>query len=800
MSRALLPTTYQPNEHEPRIYAQWEESGAFKPENAPVIPGDVQPEPFSILMPPPNANASLHAGHAMFVIQDILARFKRMQGHPTVWIPGTDHAGFETQVVYEKHLKKSGQSRFNFDRETLYSQIEAFVKENSGLIIDQLRRMGFSADWSRLTFTLDPHVISTVYDTFQKLAGDGLVYRDRYLVNYCPKCGTTFADLEVDHEERTVPLVYVRYRFSDGEPRIINGQEIPYLVVATVRPETNFADTGVAIHPDDPRAEALKGEFVLNPLTRQPIPVVLDDAVDREFGTATLKVTPGHDQTDWQIGRRHGLPVVQTIDTMGKIDLTWLTPTEEPALTRAEQLKEQFHGMSVFHARTATVKLMEVENSIEKIDPTYRSNTLVCYKGKHEIEPLPLPNWFLKMKPLAELGLQAVRDGEVKIIPERFTKQYFEWLENIRDWPISRQIVWGIRIPVWYDTASYPELRVTFLDTFGERQTSSVAEALSAGQTLEQIKAGLQNVFAPIDAQYQISVESPGPTWIQETDTFDTWFSSGQWPLVTLKYPDGADFQQFYPTSVLDTMWDILFFWVARMVMLGKYLTQSDANPQGLSPFKTVYLHSMVTDSKGAKMSKSKGNVVNPLEFVEKYGADALRMALVAGAAPGNPISLSEPKVKGYRNFANKIWNIGRFVQMKRQELSESGTEVITIEAGRASDALALTPEDDAILKLLQQKIGEVTDNLNAYRFSDATLGLYDFLWNDFANGYLERNKARALEGADKADSAVYVAVVEHVLFTGLRLLHPFMPFVTEALWETLRSDDSVLITSAWPL
>jgi valyl-tRNA synthetase len=740
----------------------------------------------------------------MFVIQDILARFKRMQGHPTVWIPGTDHAGFETQVVYEKHLKKQGQSRFQFDRETLYSNIETFVKENSGLIIDQLRRLGFSADWSRLTFTLDPHVMSTVYDTFQKLANDHLIYRDRYLVNYCPKCGTTFADLEVTHEEKTVPLVQVRYKFSDGEPRIISGKEISYLTVATVRPETIFADAALAIHPEDPRAEALKGEFVLNPLTRMPIPVILDEAVDREFGTATLKVTPGHDQTDWLIGKRHNLPVMQTINTMGKIDLTWLTPSEEPHATRAEQLKAQFQDLSTFHARTAIVKLLQAENAIESINSNSKSNVLVCYKGKHEIEPLPLPNWFLRMQPLADLGLQAVRDKEVEIIPDRFTKQYFEWLENIRDWPISRQIVWGIRIPVWYDTTKYPDLKVTYLAANKERYTSTVAEALNAGHTLDEIKSGLQNLFAPIECEYVISVTSPGSTWIQETDTFDTWFSSGQWPLVTLKYPHGDDFQQFYPTSVLDTMWDILFFWVARMIMLGKYLTKSDSNPQGLPPFKTVYLHSMVTDSKGAKMSKSKGNVVNPLEFVEKYGADALRIALVAGAAPGNPISLSEPKVKGYRNFANKIWNIGRFVQMKKIELADAGTPLVPF--GSSSDAaLALTDEDNTILKQLQTVVSNVTESLNKYRFSDAALGLYDFLWNDFANGYLERNKARAFNDSDDestntADSAVYVAVVEHVLITGIRLLHPFMPFVTEALWETLRDDESRLISSPWPL
>ncbi len=789
MKKALLPSNYQPQEHESTIYESWESAGAFTPQE-----NLGQKEPFSVLMPPPNANASLHAGHAMFVIQDILVRFKRMKGHPTVWFPGTDHAGFETQVVYEKHLKKSGQSRFQFDRETLYSNIAEFVQENSGQIIDQLRRLGFSADWSRLTFTLDPHVVKTVYSTFQKLANDGLVYRDRYLVNYCPKCGTTFADLEVTHETRSVPLVHIRYRFSDGEPRVINGQEIPYLIVATVRPETIFADAAIAIHPEDPRA-ALAGEYVLNPLTKQPIPIILDTAVDREFGTATLKVTPGHDQTDWQVGQRHNLPVIQTINTLGKIDLSWLLPTEEPQKTRAEQLKAQFENLSTFHARTAVTQLLEAENSVESIDSSYQSNTLVCYKGKHEIEPLPLPNWFVKMQPLADLGLEAVRTGEVSIIPQRFTNQYNEWLENIRDWPISRQIVWGIRIPVWYDTVSSPDIQVTFLDASGERHTSPLSEALSVGHSLEQVKSGLQNLVAPINAEYVISEQEPGPTWIQETDTFDTWFSSGQWPLVTLQYPEGEDFKRFYPTSVLDTMWDILFFWVARMIMIGKYSTKSTEHPSGIAPFKTVYLHSMVTDSKGAKMSKSKGNVVNPLEIVDKYGADALRMALVAGAAPGNPISLSEPKVKGYRNFANKIWNIGRFVQMKQQELTEANVAYTPF----SNLENALLPEDEAIVQQLQAVVQQVSENLDSYRFSDAALGLYDFLWNDFANGYLERNKTRAFD-TNSSDAAVYVAVTEYVLFTGLKLLHPFMPFVTEALWNSLQETDEMLITSSWPL
>lgn len=787
MSDRILPPQYRHEEREEQLYKIWEESGAFQPRFPKTE--DEQREPFSILMPPPNANASLHAGHAMFVIQDILIRFKRMQGHPTVWIPGTDHAGFETQFVYEKHLKKEGKSRFNFDRETLYHDIEKFVKENSGLIIDQMRRLGFSADWTRQTFTLDQHVISTVYETFQKLADDNLIYRDNYLVNYCPKCGTTFADLEITHEDRTSPLYYIRYRFSDGEPRVINGKELQSIVVATVRPETIFADVAIAIHPDDPRAKALTGEYVLNPLTKQPIPIIADEYVDPEFGTGCLKITPAHDPHDFQLGKKHELPLYATINTQGKIDLRWLNPEEEPYRSRADQLKEQFSGLSIFHARPAVVKLLEAENSLEKIDEKYQNKVTVCYKGKHDIEPLPYPNWFVKMQPLADLGLEAIREQEVELIPERFTLQYSQWLENIRDWPISRQIVWGIRMPIWYNTSENPDIEVTFLDSVGERHVMTIAEAFEAGHTLSEVAQGLQTLIAPTSAEYRISVTQPGEEFIQETDTFDTWFSSGQWPLVTLGYPNGQDFQQFYPTTVMDTMWDILFFWVARMIMLGKYLTKTPEHPNGIAPFKYVYLHSMVTDSKGTKMSKSKGNVINPIDIVTQYGADALRIALVAGSAPGNPIALSEPKVKGYRNFANKIWNIGRFVQLKEEEL---GRILDVNDVGNEQ----LSEDDQQILARLSSLVVSTTENLEKFRFSDAALNLYDFIWNDFANGYMERNKSREGKAAE-----AYAAVTKHVLVVSIHMLHPFMPFVTEAIWQALKndSDDSLLITAQWP-
>lgn len=773
--------TFTPAEHEGRLYAQWESSGAFSPSDS------TDKEPFSILMPPPNANASLHAGHAMFVVQDILVRYKRMQGHPTVWFPGTDHAGYETQFVYEKFLKKEGKSRFQFDRETLYRDIKKFVQDNSGLIYDQMRALGFSADWSQSTFTLDDKVLAIVMDTFSKLEKNGLIYRDNYLVNYCPKCGTTFADLEVDHEERVSPLYYVRYRFSDGEPRIINGQELMAITVATVRPETIFADVAIALHPNDPRAEALKGEFVLNPLTKEPIPIILDEYVDPEFGTGALKITPAHDPNDFKLGKKHNLPLHATITTMGKIDLSWLRPTHEPQASRAEQLKAQFHNVNATVARDAVTKLLEAEGSLEKIDAKYTNQVAVCYKAKHIIEPLPYPNWFVKMEELAKLGLEAVEKKETQIIPQRFEKMYTQWLENIRDWPISRQIVWGIRMPVWYDTQKFPNIFVSFLTTQGERKNLTIAQALEAGHSFEEICAGLQTLTAPMDTEYVVSTTQPGPSYIQETDTFDTWFSSGQWPLVVLDYPNGKNFERFYPTSVLDSMWDILFFWIARMIMLGKYLTRDEQHPTGRTPFKTVYLHSMVTDAKGAKMSKSKGNVVNPLEIIEKYGADALRIALVAGSAPGNPIALSEPKVKGYRNFGNKIWNIGRFVFLQESDLGDKKRVFSSIAENDLSD------DDKDILSRLATLIQDSTNQLEQYRFSDAALGIYDFIWEQFANGYLERNK-------DRQDKAVYTAVVKETLVTSLKLLHPFMPFVTEAVWEQLKDEDTgLLITTSWP-
>jgi len=740
------------------MYALWESAQAFKPNLSSKKP------PYTILLPPPNANASLHAGHAMFVIEDILIRWKRMQGNPTVWVPGTDHAGYESQYVYEKHLAKQGKSRFDFDRETLYNNIYKFVKDNSGLIEEQLKLLGFSLDWSRKTFMLDDHVINTVYDTFAKMVKDGLVYRDHYIVNFCPKCGTTFADLEVSHVERKDPLYYMKYG--------------PF-IVATVRPETKFRDTALAVNPKDLRYKKWIGKTldIMGALGPVSMTVIADEEVDPKFGTGIMKVTPAHDAHDFMLGRRYNLPITPIIDTRGKMDFSWFIHGEEykNADQKYKDRAQKYHGKSVKDVRQMVIEDMKADGLIDHIDENYTHNVTVCYKSSHDIEPLVLPNWFVKMKPLAEPAIQAVKTKQIQFVPKRFEKQYYQWMENIRDWPISRQIVWGIRIPVWYSATHHPTLHVIFLSKNGVRVSGLVGELLDH-YSMQEIREGLQQLRAPIDATFVVGDASPGEDYLPETDTFDTWYSSGQWPLTTLHYPNGDDFKRFYPTAVLDTMWDILFFWVARMIMFGLYLTKK-------VPFSTVYLHSMVTDEKGQKMSKSKGNVINPIDIANEFGADALRIALVAGCAPGNPIALSKEKVKGYRNFGNKLWNVGRYIVM----LKEQG--VVFAQPSHQ-------PEDKKLLAETQKLVNHATTCLEKYRFSDTALGIYDFVWNTLANTYLEETKHR--------EDRTAVATTLLTSYTAcLKLLHPFMPYVTEAIWQSFKHEglveEPLLITAPWP-
>lgn len=761
-----MDSTYNHQALEKDIYALWQESGAFNPDTQ--KNADPKKPPYAILLPPPNANASLHAGHAMYVIEDILIRYKRMCGHKTVWIPGTDHAGFETQYVYEKHLSKQGKSRFQFDRETLYKDIFAFVKENSGTIFDQLKTLGFSCDWSRSTFMLDEKVVRVVYDTFEKMVADGLVYRDDYIVNYSPKSGTTFSDLEVQHVERVDPFYYIKYGPC---------------TIGTVRPETKFRDTALAVNPKDPRySEWIGKKITMNGLLGPiELTIIPDPEVEIEFGTGIMKVSPAHDAHDFALSKKHHLPILPLIDLAGKMDFSWfLGDTQNPnsKIQKYRDRAERYHGKKVSEARKLIVADMMEEGLITKVDENYTHNVAVDYKTGGDIEPMVLPNWFVATKKLAAPAIAAAKEKKVHFVPERFEKTYYDWMENIRDWPISRQIVWGIRIPVWYDVKENPTLFVTFLDK-DKKRVSDTIDSLLKTYTLTDVLEGLQSLRAPKDATFVIATDSPGPDFLPETDTFDTWFSSGQWPLTTLGFPDGKDFTEFYPTAVLDTMWDILFFWVARMIMFGIYRT-------GQVPFSTVYLHSMVTDEKGAKMSKSKGNVVNPIDLVQKYGADALRFALIAGCAPGNPIALSESKVKGYRNFANKLWNVARFVTLTYEKTGKIDT----------SDNKWSLTDKEFVQKA--QRIGkDVTESIEKYRFSDAALLLYDFVWNDIANTYLEQTKERQ-------DTDVVVGVLMRVFCDFLHYLHPFMPFVTESIfreWKTagIIHTDNLLITDSWP-
>ncbi len=758
-----MDKVYDPKTIEEKWLQYWDKEQLYSP--TPLKEGR---ENYSIVLPPPNANASLHAGHAMFVVQDILIRYNRMLGKNAVWIPGTDHAGFETQYVFEKQLAKEGKSRFQFNRKDLYEAVYNFVRENSGLIEDQLKRLGFSLDWSRKTFTLDEQVVKTVYETFEKMYKDGLIYRDNYIVNYCTHCGTSFSELEIEYKDRVDPLVYMKYG--------------PF-VLATVRPETKFGDTAVAVNPEDARykewiGKEIEFEGLIGPIK---LKVIADDFVDPGFGTGVVKVTPAHDPNDFAMGRRHGLETKQVIGFNGRLN----------------ELTGKYAGLKVNEARKQVMADLEAAGLIEKVDANYSHRVSTCYKCGRDIEPMVLPNWFVKMAPLAEKAKQAVGQGDVKFYPERFTDEFSRWMENIRDWPISRQIVWGIRIPAWYDIAKNPDLLVTFLDKKGENVFGTIDELMRAecdggkGYSFEEIESGLQNLTAGNNAVFVIADKKPADDalYLPETDTFDTWFSSGQWPLVTLKYPQGDDFKKLYPTSVLDTMWDILFFWVSRMIMFGLYVT-------GEVPFKTVLMHSRVVDEKGQKMSKSKGNVINPLDLTAKYGTDAFRFSLIAGSALGNDIPLSDGKVKGYRNYANKIWNSARFVlDFKAEEEKKLGKTIEGLEKYAPIYSVSAIKDREVVKKFVSSLSGSldersveilgqleevqktVHEGIEKYRFNDAAEALYEFYWHEFCDKYIEYAK-------DKRE--VTQPVLEFILKSSMEMLHPFMPFITEEVWQKL--------------
>jgi len=738
---------YDHKTQEPEIEKKWEDSGVFV--------GKIDPDkkPFTIVLPPPNANGKLHTGHVlMLAVEDILIRWKKMQGYSTLWLPGTDHAGFETQVVFERFLKDQGKSRFDYDRDSLYKEIWDFVEANKGVIENQMKRMGPGLDWTRYTYTLDESVVKIVYSTFRKMLSEGLIYRDDYIVNFCPKCGTTFADLEIRHKDKISSLYYIKY----GP-----------LTVATTRPETKFGDVALAVNPDDERYKKYVGKEIeyFDPLGKFSIPVIADSYVDMSFGTGVLKITPAHDKNDYEIGVKHKLPVISVIGIDGKMN----------------EKAGKYCGMDVSEARKAVVKDLEEMGMIEKIDENYNNSVAVCYKGGHEIEPTVFPNWFVKVDSLKKPALDAVLNGDVRIFPKWRQITYTKWMEEMRDWPISRQIVWGIRIPVWYDVDENPGIQVTFLDADGNRIAGKIGDLLR-DYSFEEIKKGLQSLIAPKDARFH--VQPDGERLLQETDTFDTWFSSGHWPLATLRYPDSEDFKYFYPTSVMETGWEIIRFWVSRMMMFGIYLT-------GQPPFKDVYLHGLVRALDGKKMSKSLGNVIDPLDYIDEYGADALRMGLISGTANGRDFAFPKDKVIAYRNFANKLWNMARFMIMMMENNNERDfyfNEALNI---------SLSDFDRDMLEKMKKLISSVTASLERYRFADAAEMVYQFMWHEIADKYIEYVKD--LEGDQKT---VSLSVLRYIFVKGLVLLHPLMPFVTEAIWKNIPKFDGepdLLIQQKWP-
>lgn len=682
---------------EPALIAFWDERGSY------VAKVTKEKEPFCIILPPPNANADLHLGHAMFVYEDIMIRYNKLAGKEVLWLPGFDHAGFETQFVFEKHLKKQGKSRFDYDRDALYQLIWDFVEDNKPKMRNQLKRLGFALDWSKEQFTAHPDIVKIVYRTFKKLFEEGRLYRKERLVNYCTVCGTSFSDLEVQYEEKQTKLWYIRYALKDDPKR--------FITVATTRPETMLGDTAVAVNPKDKRFKDFIGKTVVLPIMNREIPVVADDMVDPKFGTGAVKMTPAHDPNDWQVAQRHNLPSIQVIGFNGRM-------TDKAG---------KFAGLKTKIAREEVLKELAELGVLEK-EKDYTHRVGVCYKSSTIIEPLPLEQWFIDVKPMAAEAKKRIEADEITFFPKKYKRQAIQILDNYQDWNISRQIVWGIRIPAFRNTKTGEWV----VETDSEKQK----ELLNNG-------------------------------YEQDQDTFDTWFSSGQWPFATLENV-GQDFlDYFYPTAVMETGHDILRAWVARMAMLGILMN-------GDVPFRHVFLHGMVRDKHGQKMSKSKGNVVNPIEFMDKYGTDALRAALIFGTKDGGDTNISEEKVIGMRNFANKVWNIGRFLQMNIEQTPMT-------DAAKATNATA---------KELKKEFAALGKKYRKYMSSDKfSKGLeecYQFLWHRFADYYIETLK----EGVRNGDGAS-MRLLHDVYLGIIVMLHPFMPFVTESVWRVFNGEDS---------
>lgn len=803
-----MDSRYNHSLYEEKIYQVWEKHECFNPNVVKKLRqknwrGDSQkqsqcttpdknnnhasPSPFTIIMPPPNANDPLHIGHAMFVaLEDILVRYHRMLGDDTLWLPGTDHAGIETQFVFEKKLKKQGKSRFQFNRETLFQMIWDYVQENSGIATNQIKKLGASADWSRFCFTLDPKIVRSVLTSFSKLYEKGLIYRSNRLVNYCTKCGTAFSNLEVEHAENIGKLYYIKYG--------------PF-TLATTRPETKFADTALAVHPTDKRYQQYVGKEIEceGLLGKFSLKVIADEMVDPEFGTGVVKITPYHDFHDFEVWQRHKdeMPKpVQVIDYAGKLTA----------------VAGKYVGLKATVAREQIVKDLASADLLVKIQENYHNNIGVCYRCKSVIEPLPLPQFYIKVKPLTQPVLKALAKKEVVVFGAGHDKILKHWLKNLDDWNISRQIVWGIRIPVWYDIDKNPNLQIIFINKQGEKVFGAINQLIKK-YSFAEIEAGLQNLTAPEDAKYLVSLENPNKSiatnkligksankgtanqpstnqqYLQETDTFDTWFSSSQWPVVTLQNTKTNDFERFYPTQVMETGYDILPFWVMRMLMMGNFIT-------GQMPFKQVYLHGLVRDAKGQKMSKSKGNVINPLEITEKYGADALRLALVIRSSAGLDKSVGEPDFKSARNFANKLWNASRFVVScfendgLLKNNSESGGSVAP--ANNMSPNTNTQSTDKAFLKKLSSLQKKVSQQLDKLQLGFTAETLYNEFWHWYCDECIELAKNEKL-----GKNSLLLGLIGF-----LKMLHPFVPFVSEAIWQELYQkklvDQKILAVSVW--
>lgn len=694
-----LAKAYDPNQYEPNIYAIWEESGAFEPTGV--------GEPFSVVMPPPNANGNLHVGHALDMnLKDIIVRYKRMKGFDTVYIPGADHAGFETWIVYERELTKEGKNRFDFTREQLYSQVWNFVEKQRGNMDLQLRALGVSASWKDLVFTLDEKVIKTVYGTFKKLWDEGLIHRGERIVNYSTKYQTSYSDIEVNHKVEKGTLYLISYPTFD---------KIGEIIVATTRPETMFGDTAVAVNPNDERYKHLIGTRVLLPLTGREIPIIADDYVDPAFGTGAVKITPAHDPNDFEIGNRHNLERIQVIDFNGTMINT----------------PPQFLGLDTDVARKKTIAALESEELL-KGKTTIEHTVGYDYKSGLPIQPLIKDQWFLNVKPLAERAIKSLEAGEITFYPSTRKKALIGYLNNIKDWNLSRQIPWGIPIPAF------------------------------------------QNVNNPDDWIFDTQVDQKtivvnGTTYRREEDTFDTWFSSGQWPYIVTDALSDGKLSRFFPNSLMETGGEILYAWVARMVMLSLYITDK-------VPFKEVYLHGMVLDDKGQKMSKSKGNVINPMETISQYGSDALRLGITASRSPGQSQAFSTGKIVAGRNFANKLWNVARFIENKLGENFKPGLPE------------PKTLADHWIINELNTASANIQKQLEKYRFAEAGESVYHAIWDSVADWYVEVSKQQ--ENPD---------LLAWVLDTSLKLAHPFAPFVTETIWQTLSWHNDLLITTKWP-